>query len=98
MRFLKKRSAQLKLYQQPDTESPLPLTEQPVLRYSNWAGSSSDGATFLWLHDERPVAVGKSRQRGAEAVDLHLVVQPAAAGCDDDHILDDIELQARVLA
>jgi hypothetical protein len=56
MRFLKATSAQLKLYQQPDTTTPLPLTDQPVLRYSNWAGLSSDGATYLWLAGTRPVA------------------------------------------
>lgn len=59
MEYLKERATQLALYR-PDAEAPLPLTPQPVLRYSNNervnAGSSSDGATFLWLHGTLPVA------------------------------------------
>jgi hypothetical protein len=69
MRYLKERAAQLRLYQQPDTQAPLKLTEQPVLRYSNWAGLSSDGATFLWLSGDRPVAaVSLSLRRPNNAV------------------------------
>src|SRR5262249_1723425 len=69
MKYLKERAAQLKLYQQSDTNLPLMLTEQPVLRYSNWAGLSSDGATFLWLSGTRPVAaVSFSLRRPNNAV------------------------------
>jgi len=56
MRFLNEKSAELTLLRLPDTKSPLPLLDRPVLRYSNPVGLSSDGATLLWLAGKRPVA------------------------------------------
>jgi len=69
MRFLKEKSAELSLFQHSDLKTPLPLAAQPVLRYSNWAGLSSDGAMFLWLAGTRPVAaVSFSLRRPNNAV------------------------------
>src|SRR5262245_44133946 len=56
MQFFKEQAAQHQLFRPPTEKSPLSLKADPVLRYSNPAGLSSDGATFLWLEGELPVA------------------------------------------
>src|SRR6478609_6850588 len=40
--------------------------EQPVLRYDNVVGLSTDGATFLWLDGKRPVAAISFSIRGRQ--------------------------------
>ena len=56
VRFLKEQAAELALHGAGDSKTTFTLGS-PLLRYSNWAGLSSDGATFLWLSGARPVAV-----------------------------------------
>jgi hypothetical protein len=56
MQFLKAQAAEFMVYRAADTKTPLSLKAEPVLRYSNPVGSSSDGATFLWLDGTLPVA------------------------------------------
>jgi hypothetical protein len=69
MRFLKEKSAELSLFHHADSKTTLPLAAQPVLHYSNPVGLSSDGAMFLWLAGNRPVAaVSFSLRRPNNAV------------------------------
>jgi hypothetical protein len=68
MQFLKQRAADLALCKAGDSKAVFALGP-PLLRYSNWAGLSSDGATFLWLANARPVAaVSLSIRRPNNAV------------------------------
>jgi hypothetical protein len=49
----------------PNLETRLPVTSQPVLRYSNPVRNFfSDGAVFLWLDKERPLAAAVISIRG----------------------------------
>ena len=56
--FFKERAAELALNHVPAVKDPLPLKAEPVLRYSNAEREigSLDGATFLWIEGERPIA------------------------------------------
>ena len=58
LEFFKALSAELALFRGPEAKEPLPLTPEPVLRYSNSEREmgSLDGATFLWLAGARPIA------------------------------------------
>jgi hypothetical protein len=52
-----------------NAERSLPRTKQPILRWSNPVRNSfSDGTTYLWLNDARPVAVATISIRGNGAV------------------------------
>jgi hypothetical protein len=57
LQFMQDRAAEFTLLREGATE-PLPLKKEPVLRYSNPERDSGtwDGATFLWLDGNRPVA------------------------------------------
>ena len=59
MTYLKARAAEFELFKGDDRAQPLPVTREPLLRYSNPVRgfNLSDGATFLWLDGERPLAV-----------------------------------------
>lgn len=58
LRYFKGRAAELGLFSSPESDQPLPLLAEPVLRYSNAERDigSLDGATFLWLAGARPIA------------------------------------------
>lgn len=58
LKFFKERAAELTLRPVLGGKEPLPLKAEPVLRYSNAEREigSLDGATFLWLADNRPIA------------------------------------------
>jgi hypothetical protein len=58
LRLFKEKAAELELYRGSEAKKPQPLLPEPVLRYSNAERDigSLDGATFLWLDGERPVA------------------------------------------
>jgi hypothetical protein len=64
--YLRTRAAQFELFIGGDREKPLPQSKEPLLRYSNPARGFllSDGATFLWLDGERPLAVASWSLRG----------------------------------
>lgn len=52
-----------------DLDHSLPRTKRPILRWSNPVRNSfSDGSTYLWLSDARPVAVATISIRGNGAV------------------------------
>jgi hypothetical protein len=55
---MKERAAELSLHRGPGAKEKLPLSAEPVIRYSNAERDigSLDGLTFLWLADQRPVA------------------------------------------
>lgn len=57
LKFLHKKALELSLYRG-EAENPQPLTTEPVLHYSNSERDigSLDGATFLWLEGNRPLA------------------------------------------
>jgi hypothetical protein len=57
LRFMKSKAAEFALYREMAKE-PLPLKDEPVLRFSNPERDSGtlDGATFLWLERAKPVA------------------------------------------
>src|SRR5689334_19920445 len=58
MQFFREHLAKFTLHQSGETE-PAPLRAEPVLRYSNpeRQSGSTDGAAFLWLAGQRPIAV-----------------------------------------
>ena len=55
-RALQQRAGQYELHSGTTT---FPLTEQPILKYSNpiWPGGVVNGSTFLWVDETKPVAV-----------------------------------------
>jgi hypothetical protein len=57
LKYMEDRAAEFTLLREGATE-PLPLKKEPILRYSNPERDSGtwDGATFLWLDGNRPVA------------------------------------------
>src|SRR6266436_3886735 len=57
LRFLKEKAAEFSLYRD-SAKEPVPLKEEPVLRYSipERDNGTWDGAMFLWLERARPVA------------------------------------------
>ena len=64
--FIRKRLAEFSLFFEDRLDEPLKKTEEPVLRYSNPVRNFfSDGATFLWLDERRPVAAASISIRGA---------------------------------
>src|SRR5438270_13310277 len=57
MRFFKEQVAGFTLFRAADLKTPLLLKPDAVLRYSNPESElSRDGAMFLWLNGQRPVA------------------------------------------
>jgi len=64
--YLKSRAAECELFKQADRASPLTLSKDPLLRYSNPVRGLklSDGATFLWLDGARPLAAAAWSLRG----------------------------------
>jgi hypothetical protein len=64
--YLKSRAAECELFQAGDRSKPLVLTKEPLLRFSNPVRGLklSDGATFLWLDGQRPLAVATWSLRG----------------------------------
>lgn len=57
LEFMKQRLGELQVSRQAKPDTPLTLTESPVLRFSNpLRASSSDGGVFLWLAGRRPMA------------------------------------------
>ncbi|MBW3596314.1 MAG: hypothetical protein KY475_03455 [Planctomycetes bacterium] len=58
LEFMQDLAAEFSLHAAGGNEAPFRLHEAPVLRYSNpeRERGSTDGATFLWLDGERPVA------------------------------------------
>src|SRR5438552_18542932 len=58
LQFLKEQAAALLMYRGEDRSSPLTMTAEPVLRYSNplGGGQGGSGGTFLWLDAARPLA------------------------------------------
>jgi len=64
--YLKLRAAECELFKQADRSSPLPLSKEALLRYTNPVRGIklSDGATFLWLDGQRPLAVATWSLRG----------------------------------
>ena len=67
LQFLRSKAAEFELFRGPGGKTPLTLKAEPISRYTNWVGLSTDGATFLWLEGTRPVA----------ALSLSLRTQPA---------------------
>jgi hypothetical protein len=58
LRFMKEKAAEFVLARDSAPQKPLPLKDEPVLRFSNPERDKgvSDGAMFLWLDGHRPVA------------------------------------------
>ena len=57
LRFMKEKAAEFTLYRE-SAKEPLPLKEDPIVRFSIPERDNGvwDGATFLWLEGARPVA------------------------------------------
>lgn len=66
LEYLKSRAAECEMFKEEDRSRPLVLMKEPLLRYSNPVRgfNLSDGATFLWLDGERPLAVATWSIRG----------------------------------
>ena len=64
--YLKLRASECKLFKAGVPDQPLELTKEPLLRYTNPVRGLklSDGATFLWLDGERPLAASTWSLRG----------------------------------
>jgi hypothetical protein len=64
--YLKSRAAECELFKQGVRGSPLTLSEEALLRYTNPVRGIklSEGATFLWLDGQRPLAVATWSLRG----------------------------------
>ena len=56
LQFLKGKAEQFELRWAASDKPPLTLKSEPISLYTNWVGLSTDGATFLWLAGDRPVA------------------------------------------
>lgn len=57
LEFMRQKLDEFVLTTETEPDDPLPHTNEPVLRFSNPVRNSfSDGAIFLWLDGERPVA------------------------------------------
>lgn len=58
LRYFKAQAAELSLFRGASAKEPQPLAPEAVLRYTNSerAIGSLDGATYLWLHGNRPLA------------------------------------------
>jgi hypothetical protein len=66
LEYLKSRAAECELFKEGKRDTPLARAKEPLLRYSNPVRgfNLSDGATFLWLDGERPLAVATWSIRG----------------------------------
>jgi hypothetical protein len=66
LEYLKSRAAECEISKERKRDQPLQLIKEPLLRYSNPVRgfNLSDGATFLWLDGERPLAVATWSIRG----------------------------------
>lgn len=66
LEFLQSRAVECELFRDSDRAAPLPMTKEPVLRYSNPVRgfNLSDGTTFLWTDGHRPLAVATWSLRG----------------------------------
>jgi hypothetical protein len=89
--YLKSRAAECELFKEGDCKSPLVLSKEALLRYTNPVRGIklSDGATFLWLDGERPLAVASWSLRGAGNVwreFTSLTDKPLACTRDDVEI------------
>ena len=69
LRFIKQVFDEFRLYRSENPGEPFQQTEEAVLRWSNPIRNFfSDGATFLWLDGERPVAAATISVRGTGAL------------------------------
>jgi hypothetical protein len=66
LRFLIETANKLTLRDPSNKGAKFTRMEQPVLRYDNVIGLSTDGATFLWLDEKRPVAAISFSIRGRQ--------------------------------
>ncbi len=67
--FMTRVFDKFELFTSEHSSRPLASTEKPVLRYSNPVRNFfSDGATFLWLDGNRPLAAGTISVRGSGEV------------------------------
>src|SRR6478609_1659885 len=68
LQFLKEQAAAFILYRGDLSRPALPMTPEPVLRYSNplGGGQAGSGATFLWLDGARPLAAVSLSARPAD--------------------------------
>ncbi len=58
LKFMKETAARLELHEDGDPEKKVELAPTPVLRWDNARSFVVDAATFVWLADHRPQAIG----------------------------------------
>lgn len=89
LKFLRDNAARIVI----DTEeasgggrAKIQLLEQPILRWDNQRGTVVDGATFIWVQDHRPQAIGASwMTRKASLLEIQsLAPQPLRATFDSN--------------
>src|SRR5947209_20471189 len=58
LQYMKTKGAELAFFRAENVDTPLTMTAEPVLRYSNplGLGQTGDGVTLLWLAGTRPLA------------------------------------------
>lgn len=67
--FMKALLSQYRIATADNRQTPLVLTSEPVLRYTNPVRNFyTDGALFFWLDDKRPLAAGSPTIRGTGQV------------------------------